>query len=92
MLRAIDYEILRAVKASCLVKLPMARKPVRVATVMNEEAFKGSGNVLIHLNNVFLEDRVHDWDWHEGSFTYYSHVVAVDGVADVLVVYELEKS
>jgi len=91
MLKALDYEILRGVTASCRVKLPMTRKPVRVATLLNEAALQSSGYVLSHLTNVFLEDKVHDWDWNDGVFTYYSHAVEVGGVADVLVVYELSK-
>jgi hypothetical protein len=36
---------------------------------------------------VFLEDRVHDWDWRSGQFRYYTRVA---DVADVLVVYQIE--
>jgi len=29
----------------------------------------------VHLDNAFLEDRVHDWNWQQGWFRYYTRVV-----------------
>ena len=86
MLKATQFEILRNVKASGLTKIPLERQPVRVATLMDEAAFN-EDHFLIHLKTVFLEDRVHDWDWSKGQFRYYTRVAEV---ADVVVVYELE--
>jgi hypothetical protein len=86
MLKATDYEILRGVKVSGLTKIPMERQPVRVATLLDEKAFN-EDQYLIHHKTVFLEDRVHDWDWRSGQFRYYTRVA---DVADVLVVYEIE--
>lgn len=82
MLKAIDFEILRGVKAGSVVDL--RRQPVRVATMINEAAF-ATDHYLVHHKTVFLEDRHHDWTWRDGKFRYYSRVA---DVADVLVVYE----
>ena len=84
-LQAKDYEILRGVQANGRIKLPLARQPVRVATLIDEEEFL-KDKLLVHNRTVFLEDRFHDWDYSQGQFTYYSRVAQV---ADVLVVYEL---
>lgn len=90
MLKALKFEILRGVKSGGpAVHLPV--KPVRVATMMNEALFN-EDHVLKHLENVFLEDRIHDWNWHSrdgGLFRYGSRVA---DVADVLVVYEIDKN
>lgn len=85
MLKAIEFEILRDVKASGLNKIPLPRQPVRVATLMDEDAFKRD-QFMIHNRTVFLEDRMHDWDWRDGEFRYYTRVA---DRADVLVVYEI---
>lgn len=85
-LKAIDYEILRGLRANSLLKVPLARKPIRVATLIDEAAFERE-KLLIHNETVFLEDRFHDWDWADGAFRYYTRVAES---ADVLVVYEIE--
>lgn len=84
-LKAINYEILRNVKVSGLQNIPMARKPVKVATMMDEASFN-EDQLLIHLKTVFLEDYIHDWNWSDGQFRFYTRVAEV---ADVLVVYEI---
>lgn len=86
MLKAIDYEILRNIEANGRKKIPLARKPVRVATLINEDDFL-LDQLMIHNQTVFLEDRFHDWDWQNGQLTYYTRIAQV---ADVLVVYELK--
>ena len=86
MLKALDFEILRDVMASGIIKIPLTRKPVRVGTLINEEEFKRD-QYLIHNRTVFFEDRIHDWDWKDGQFRYYTRVAEV---ADVVVVYALE--
>ena len=85
-MRAIDFEILRDVQASGRIWLPLARQPVRVATLIDEADFLKE-QTLRHNQNVFLEDRLHDWDWRDGRFSYYTRVAER---ADVLVVYALE--
>lgn len=89
MLVATEYEILRGVKANCLAKVELAREPRRIATLLNEEMFNALKGELRHNENVFLEDRWHDWDWHNGSLRFYSHAVGVDMLADVVVIYEV---
>lgn len=89
MLKALKYDILRGVKAGGPA-VPLAEKPVRVATLINEASFN-EDQVLSHNYNVFLEDHIHDWNWDQrdgGRFRYYSRVAEV---ADVLIVYELDK-
>ena len=86
MLKATRYEILRGVEANGRKAIPLVEKPVKVATIINEQEFLKDG-VLKHNHNVFLEDRFHDWDWNDGKFTYYTRVAEK---ADVLIVYEME--
>lgn len=86
MLRAIDFEILRDVQASGLRKIPLTRQPIRVATLLNEAEFM-HGYLMVHHKTVFFEDRIHDWNWQDGQFRYYTRVAER---ADVLVVYALE--
>ncbi|MEX3984166.1 hypothetical protein AB4Y45_35005 [Paraburkholderia sp. EG287A] len=83
------YEILRNVKVGAAREnaVALAECPVRVATLIDEQAFLAGGE-LAHNSNVFLEDRHHDWQWRDGLFYYYSRVTTQ---ADVVVVYELEK-
>lgn len=87
MLKATDFEILRDVQASGLHKIPLARQPVRVATLVNEAEFMRD-QLMVHHKTVFFEDRLHDWDWRDGQFRYYTRVAER---ADVLVVYALEE-
>ena len=86
-----DYEILRDVKASCLVKIPLARKPVRLGTLMDEALFIGLGGEIIHDKTIFIDDRNHDWDWDNGFLRYFSHAVGVGDIVDIVVIYELSK-
>jgi hypothetical protein len=88
MLYATEYEILREVKASGRVKIPLAREPQRVATIINEQAFLVDG-AMDHNRTVFLEDRMHDWDWRNGFLTYYTRVAEV---ADIVIAYDVRKS
>lgn len=83
---AVEYEILRNVKASGLVTAAtLTRKPMVVATIIDEEAFLKCGE-MIHNETVFFEDRYHDWNCSSaGELRYYSRVAEF---ADVLVVYK----
>jgi hypothetical protein len=83
MLKATEFEILRGLQSNSRITIPLERKPVRVATLLNEAAF-AEQHVMEHLKTVFFEDRVHDWDWSEGKFRFYSRIA---GPADVLVVF-----
>lgn len=86
-MKALDFEILRNVEANGLLTIDLPRKPVRVATMINEALFEQTGHTLQHQRTVFLEDRYHDWDWKDGKFRYYTRVAKR---ADVLVVYALQ--
>ena len=87
MLKALRFEILRDIKASCLATIALAEQPVRVATLIDEKAFLAD-QFLVHNKTVFLEDRTHDWEWRDGLFRYYTRVAER---ADVLIIYELEE-
>lgn len=84
MLRAKRYEILRGLTANGRIGVPLPEKPIRVATLLDEAVFVNT-RILAHHETVFFEDRIHDWDWNNGMFRYYSRVA---DVADVVVVYE----
>lgn len=84
---ATDFEILRGVKASGLIKIPLARKPVRVATLINEDKFN-ENKELKHWETVFFEDYIHDWNWDDGVFRYYTRVAET---ADIVVAYAVEE-
>lgn len=86
MLRAVEFEILRGLQAGSRDWLPLGRLPVRVATMIDEPLFLEEKN-LIHLRTVFLEDRMHDWEWRNGQFRYFSRVGEVN---DVVIVYRLD--
>lgn len=81
-----DFLILRGIKADGRVSHALERKPLKVATLLDEEQFNRNGNGLLHNRTVFLEDQMHDWAWENGRFRYFSRFA---GEADVLVVYEL---
>lgn len=82
---AVEYDILRGLTPSERVSIPLERRPVRVATMLREDAFVASGGVMKHHITVFLEDETHDWRWDSGRFRYYTRVA---DKADVLVAYQ----
>ncbi len=79
------FEILRGVEGNGRIALDLPEQPVRVATLINEAEFLKAHEICHHVT-VFLEDRIHDWDWRDGKFRYYTRVAER---ADVLVVYEM---
>ncbi len=90
MLVATEYEILRGVPVSGLKKTRLERKPIRVATIIDEDEFVRSGGVLAHNRSVFLEDRIHDWDWSDGWLRYYTRVA--EDAADIVVVFAEQRT
>lgn len=85
MLIATDYVILREVEATGRGPgIPLDRMPVRVATLIDEQKFLETGGGLIHHQTVFLEDKMHDWDYRDGRFWYYTRVAEK---ADVVVAF-----
>src|SRR5471030_1956372 len=88
MLKATRFLILRGVKNGGKYMTPVAEKPLRVATLLDEWSFGALGCAMLHLKTVFFEDRVHDWDCTRGQFRYYSRVCEPGETMDVLLVYE----
>lgn len=88
-MRALKYEILRGLIASGTKVVDVPVKPLRVATLVNEKLFLESGGAMVHNETVFFEEYLHDWNWNDGKFRYYTRVAAQ---ADVLLVYELDKT
>lgn len=93
-----DHIILRNIPANHQIRHRLERKPIRVATLLNEVAFVVQGNRLLHNSTVFLEDRIHDWCYTPvdkklpdgpGDFHYYTRIALR---ADVLIVFELTKT
>ena len=93
-----DHIILRDIEANGRVGHRIERKPVRVATMLNEKLFTSLGNCLVHNTTVFLEDSVHDWYFvpldranpnGPGDFCYYTRIALR---ADVLLVFALSKT
>lgn len=82
--QAKEFVILRDVVSGSRIHLDLPREPLHVCTLLNEEAFN-DGHVLVHCRTVFWEDRMHDWDWRDGKFSYYTRTAER---ADVVVVYE----
>ena len=89
---ATRYEILRGVVCdSRVVAATLPEKPHRVAMLLKPEEFaSGAPTVMDHWENVFIDERLHDWDWQDGAFKYYSHACETGGTVDVLIVYESE--
>ncbi len=83
-MKTTDFEILRNIKSDSKIGIPLDAKPVRVATILDQEKFNITGYEIIHNETVFIEERVHDWHWHNGMFYYYSRVCET---ADVLISY-----
>lgn len=88
MKKAVDYEILRNVSSHCRAKIALARKPIMVCTLMDEAEFQ-KDKLLIHLKTVFFEDYIHDWNWENRIFRYYSRLA---DKSDVVVVYATEEA
>jgi hypothetical protein len=84
MLIATEFTILRGIVASGLNTHDVPKRPIRVATILDEQAFVESGHKLLHNQTVFLEDFVHDWNWSKGKFRYYTHI---SESSDVLLIY-----
>lgn len=84
---ATRYEILRGVRCdSTKVAAHLPEKPARVTVLLDPEEFDKTKE-MTHWRNVFIDERLHDWDWNNGAF-YYSHTMEKGAVADVLIVYE----
>lgn len=87
MIKAVRFEILRGIESDSRARHPVSGVPVRVATLMDEAAFTAD-QILRHHRSVFLEDKLHDWDYRDGMLRYYART---EGRVDVLVVYEIQE-
>lgn len=87
MLKATDFEILRGIRPGRThPPTPLARKPLRVALLLNEDMFTAT-HLLIHRVTVYLEDEMHDWSWSDGMFRYCS---TLTDKGDLVIVYANE--
>ncbi len=84
MLIATDFVILRDVPANGKARIPLEREPLRLVTLIDEEAFKAYGNAVIHRVTGYIEDRLHDWSFERGILRYYTRM---RDKSDLLIVY-----
>ena len=84
---ATDYVILRGIEANERACVPLERKPLRIATIIDGDLFERFPT-LDHLQTVFLEDRNHDWRHDNGQLRYYSRIAEK---ADVVAVFAQEE-
>lgn len=84
---ATDYVILRGIEANERACVPLERKPLRIATIIDGDLFERFP-VLDHNETVFLEDRNHDWRHDNGQLRYYSRIAEK---ADVVAVFAQEE-
>ena len=93
-----DYIILRDIPASGLVSHRLDRKPLRVATMINEAGFMEKNGFMKHNDTVFFEDRIHDWTYvpldndnpeGPGDFRYYTRITQR---GDVVIAYAISKT
>ena len=90
VLKATRFEILRGLTQTLgkpSPSIPLAEKPLRVCTLINEAAFNEDHH-LVHNETVFFEDFIHDWNWQDGKFRYYTRI---SDNSDVVIVYEEER-
>jgi hypothetical protein len=83
MRRATDYDIIRNAPSDPRIRIPCARKPIAVMTLMNESRFTELNGGLLHGDSVLIEDEVHDWNWDNGNLRYYSRMVHVANIVAV---------
>lgn len=94
MKRATRYEILKGVEVTSMRPCAQqpSEKPLRVAMLLDEAEFVRSGGLLSHHANVFLDERLHDWEWRQGKLYYYGHGAGVGETCDIVVVLEQEEA
>jgi hypothetical protein len=75
---------LRGLTPSGTKPIELAEEPIRICTLIDENAFN-EDHLLIHHKTVYLEDRMHDWNWQNGKLRYYARM---GGARDVVAIYE----
>lgn len=58
--------------------IPLAEKPQRIWTAMPTDVKPELPVKMVHLQTGFLEDFLHDWNYHNGTLRYYSRVTSGD--------------
>lgn len=71
MLVASQYQIVRGARADSKKVYAFDREPLRVAILIDEPLFSAMGDALVEGRTVYLQDRLHDWDWSDNAFRYY---------------------
>lgn len=85
MLIAKDFVILRGVRADGKANVELEREPLRLVTLIDEQAFRDYGNAVIQDVTGFFEARMHDWNWDNGRLRYFTRIAEK---ADLLIIYE----
>ena len=88
MIKAFRYTILRNVMPNSRTRISLGEEPVRVATLVNEADFASDQVLRVAAGgarNAVLCDRLHDWNFRDGVFRYFT---ASGTPEDVVVVFE----
>lgn len=90
---ATRYEILRGVsptgRTPCTAQ--PSEKPIRIAFILNEKKFVETGGEIKHHDTLFLEDRIHDWDWRNGKLYYYGRALGLEETGDIVAIHEVQE-
>lgn len=62
-----------------------------MAYLLDEKKFVESGGLIKHHDTLFLEDRIHDWDFREKGFYYYGRDLGLEEVGDIVAILETEE-
>lgn len=86
-----DGIILRNIDVSkkSLKSIVMLREPKVVARLVNERRFIQLGSGLVHRDSIQIQDRLHDWNWMNGKFSYSD--TGSSGAQDIVIAYEVEE-
>jgi hypothetical protein len=84
MLIAKDFTILRDVRADGKANVELEREPLRLVTMIDEQAFTDYGNAVIHGETGYIETRMHDWNWDNGRLRYFTRTAKT---ANLLIIY-----
>lgn len=83
---------MRDVENNSSVKVSMPEKPLQVWTIYDLDLDKAKTAIdtrgLIHNQTAFVDDRMHDWDWKDGIFRFYSHSGHKGEKHNLAIVYE----
>ncbi|MBB4861478.1 hypothetical protein HNP46_000289 [Pseudomonas nitritireducens] len=83
------HAILRQIPCDSNLIHQVAERPVRVGIVLDEARIARTGE-LVHNQTIMIDERLHDWEWANGNFRWYSHFVGAGEAENVILVFELE--